>query len=108
MARLEQQFRDLGAEVDSTQMKNLANEQLREPSVKKIRVGKSPSLVGRRPLSRDLQGFSDAKVRISFYRIYIGLLNLIFNAIFCPQFAWRCSIGESIAFRQSTEAVLVG
>ncbi|VDN06723.1 unnamed protein product [Thelazia callipaeda] len=59
MIRLEEQFRELGADVASTQFKNLAQEQLREPSAKKLRVGKSPSLSARRPPSRDIQGISN-------------------------------------------------
>uniref|UniRef100_A0A0R3RVY6 Ribosomal RNA-processing protein 8 n=1 Tax=Elaeophora elaphi TaxID=1147741 RepID=A0A0R3RVY6_9BILA len=63
VARLEEQFRDLGADIDLSQLKNLAKEQLKEPTVKKIRVGKSPSLVASRPPSRDVQGIKNDEVR---------------------------------------------
>ncbi|VDK63425.1 unnamed protein product [Onchocerca ochengi] len=63
MACLEEQFRDLGADIHPAQLKNLAKEQLREPTVKKIRVGKSPSLVASRPPSRDVQGIKNDEVR---------------------------------------------
>lgn len=63
MARLEKQFRELGADVNPAQMKNLTEEQFREPTVKKIRVGRSLSLHAERPESRDVQGLRDQKVR---------------------------------------------
>lgn len=67
MACLEEQFRDLGADIDPSQLKNLAKEQLKEPTVKKIRVGKSPSLAASRPPSRDVQGIKDDEVSIFFF-----------------------------------------
>uniref|UniRef100_A0A1I7VVZ1 Nucleolar GTP-binding protein 1 n=1 Tax=Loa loa TaxID=7209 RepID=A0A1I7VVZ1_LOALO len=63
MACLEEQFHDLGVDINPSQLKNLAKEQLKEPTVKKIRVGKSPSLVANRPPSRDVQGIKNDKVR---------------------------------------------
>ncbi|OZC05449.1 GTP-binding domain protein [Onchocerca flexuosa] len=63
MMCLEEQFRDLGADIHPAQLKNMAKEQMREPTVKKIRVGKSPSLVASRPPSRDVQGIKNDEVR---------------------------------------------
>ncbi|KAM3726255.1 Nucleolar GTP-binding protein [Dirofilaria immitis] len=63
MACLEEQFHDLGVDIHPLQLKNLAKEQLKEPTVKKIRVGKSPSLVVSRPPSRDLQGIKNDEMR---------------------------------------------
>lgn len=71
MACLEEQFRDLGADIHPAQLKNLAKEQLREPTVKKIRVGKSPSLVASRPPSRDVQGIKNDEVS-SFSFLFFG------------------------------------
>ncbi|KAK6110472.1 Nucleolar GTP-binding protein 1 (NOG1) family protein [Brugia pahangi] len=63
MACLEEQFRGLGANIDPSQLKNLAKEQLKEPTIKKIRVGKSPGLVASRPPSRDVQGIKNDEIR---------------------------------------------
>ncbi|EJW82467.1 GTP-binding protein [Wuchereria bancrofti] len=63
MACLEEQFRELGAIINPSQLKNLAKEQLKEPTIKKIRVGKSPGLVASRPPSRDIRGIKNDKVR---------------------------------------------
>ncbi|VDK81845.1 unnamed protein product [Litomosoides sigmodontis] len=63
VACLEEQFRDLGVDIDPSQLKNLNKEQLREPTAKKIRVGKSPSLVASRPSSRDVQGIKNDEMR---------------------------------------------
>ncbi|KAL3982185.1 Nucleolar GTP-binding protein 1 (NOG1) family protein [Acanthocheilonema viteae] len=63
MACFKEQFRDLGVDIDPSQLKNLAKEQLKEPTVKKIRVGKSPNLVASRPPSRDIQGIKDDEMR---------------------------------------------
>lgn len=62
MACLEEQFRELGANIDPSQLKNLAKEQLKEPTIKKIRVGKSPGLVASRPPSRDIRGIKNDEV----------------------------------------------
>lgn len=71
-AGLEDQFRDLGVDIDSSKLKNLGKEQLKGHTVKKIRVGKSPSLVANRPPSRDVQGIKSDKVSTFFFTsIYI-------------------------------------
>lgn len=64
MACLQEQFRDLGFDIDPSQLKNLTKEQLKEPTAKKIRVGKSPSLVSSRPSSRDVQGIKNDEVSV--------------------------------------------
>uniref|UniRef100_A0A0N5AVP8 Nucleolar GTP-binding protein 1 n=1 Tax=Syphacia muris TaxID=451379 RepID=A0A0N5AVP8_9BILA len=61
MKRLESDLQELGVNIQAKRMRNLSIEQKREPTVKKIRVGRSRSLSAARAPSRDLQGITDIR-----------------------------------------------
>ncbi|KHN73763.1 putative nucleolar GTP-binding protein 1 [Toxocara canis] len=63
MERLEAELSELGVDVDAKRMKNLSDEQKREVTVKKIRVGRSQSYGAVRAPSRDVKGIPDFKTR---------------------------------------------
>lgn len=69
MARLENELGELGVNVQAKRMRNLTIEQERDPTVKKLRVGRSASLLAVRGPSRDVQGVPDLKLRDKTKRI---------------------------------------
>lgn len=69
MQRLESELKELGVDIDSKRMKNLMGEQQRQPTAKKIRVGRSQSYPAKRAPSRDVLGVSDTKLRVKAGKI---------------------------------------
>ncbi|KAK0422876.1 hypothetical protein QR680_007840 [Steinernema hermaphroditum] len=60
METMEKQFGALGGDINQNDMKHFGDAQIKQPSTKKMRIGKEPSLsaVGQ-PAPRDIQGVPD-------------------------------------------------
>lgn len=62
MSRLETELGALGVDVTKKRMRHLEEEQMREQTGRKIRVGRSPSLAAPEHIPRDERAIPDKKV----------------------------------------------
>lgn len=91
MDRFEQEFADLGVNIRSKKMRHLNEEQEREQTGKKIRVGRSPSVHAQQALPRNVQGIPDQEVIFKFCRLILRHIKFRLSASSGPIYLVACA-----------------